>query len=78
LRDRINRRGAQVQYRGRGRKWSTDYQINLRRDARRVNEFAGHRIVDPVNQLTTPELQRRFKWRYTSDGLEIKLYNQRR
>jgi hypothetical protein len=59
------------------RKWSTDYQINLRRDARRVNEYAAHRVVDPVNRLTTPELQRRFGWSHTPDGLEIRLCGKR-
>ena len=69
LNDRINRDMP------RGRKWDCDYQSNLRRDARRVNDYAARRIVDPINRLSTPELQRRFNWRYTADGLEITLYN---
>lgn len=74
LHERINRHDPRH---GRGRKWSVAYQIDLRRDARRVNEYAARRIVDPVNRLSTPELQRRFQWHYTSDGLEITFYNGR-
>jgi hypothetical protein len=59
----------------RWRKWDHDYQIALRRDARRVNEYSSRRIVDPINRLSTPELQRRFCWEYTRDGLNIRLYN---
>jgi hypothetical protein len=75
LHDRINRHDPRH---GRGRKWSVEYQVDQMRDARRVNEYAGHRIVHPVLRLATPELQRRFQWRYTSDGLEIVLHNRRR
>ena len=75
LHDRINRRDPRY---GRGRKWSDDYQVALRRDARMVGDYAGHRIVMPQRRLNTPELQRRFQWHYTSDGLEIALHNKRR
>jgi hypothetical protein len=56
-----------------GRKWSPDYQIRQSRDARRIAEYVTRQIVDPINRLETTELQSRFKWRYTSDGLEITL-----
>jgi hypothetical protein len=74
MHDRINRH---IPGYCKGRKWGSDYQINLRRDARRVNEYASRRIVNPINRLSTPELQRRFQWHYTRDGLEITLYNAR-
>jgi hypothetical protein len=75
LADRINRH---IPGYGRGRKWDARYQLELRRDARRVNEYAARRIVYPVNGLSTPELQRRFRWNHTHDGLDIILLNRDR
>jgi hypothetical protein len=72
LHDRINRHDPRY---GRGRKWDQRYQIGQRRDARRVNEYSSRRLVEPCMQLETPELQRRFRWNYTRDGLEIRLFN---
>jgi len=60
---------------GRGRKWDDRYQLDQQRDARRVNDYAAHRLVDPVNRLTTPELQQRFQWHHGNDGLQITLRN---
>jgi|SRR6185312_1681236 len=57
------------------RKLDPRYQLEQGRDARRVNAYSASRIVDPINRLATPELQRRFRWRYTADGLEITLAN---
>jgi hypothetical protein len=74
LNRRINLKGGDDRE-TRWRRWDYDYQIRQRRDARRVNDYAAHRIVSPINRLETPELQRRFRWRYTADGLEIRLYN---
>lgn len=70
LHDRINRHSSHF---GRGRKWTHDYQVDQRRDARRINEYASRRIVDPINRLSTPELQRRYRWHYDRDGLSINL-----
>lgn len=75
LHDRINRHITGF---GRGRKWSTDYQITLRRGAQMVNDYAARRPIYPQNRLGTPELQRRFQWHYDSDGLSIVLHNSRR
>jgi hypothetical protein len=74
MHDRINRHDPAY---GRGRKWFDDYQTHQSRDARRVNEYAARRIVDPINRLETPELQRRFRWSYGPDGLDITLHNRR-
>ena len=75
MHERINRH---IPGFGRGRKWDERYQTDLRRDAQRVNDYASRRHVHPVNRLTTPELQRRFRWHHDSDGLSIVLYNTRR
>jgi hypothetical protein len=75
LHDRINRHGGRY---GRGRKWEARYQLDLRRDARRINEYAFRRLVDPVLRVAVPELQCRSQWSYTRDGLEIALHNTRR
>jgi hypothetical protein len=75
LHDRINRH---IPGFGRGRKWSTDYQTTLRREAQMVNDYAGRRLVYPQGRLGTPELQHRFQWLYDSDGLSIVLHNSRR
>ena len=75
IHDRINRH---IPGYGRGRKWDEDYQTELRRDARRVNDYASRRLVHPVNRLATPELQRRFRWKYDCDGLSIVLHNARK
>jgi hypothetical protein len=75
MHDRINRH---VPGYGRGRKWDERYQTDLRRDVRRVTDYASRRLVHPANRLATPELQRRFQWRYGHDGLSIVLYNARR
>ena len=48
LHDRINRRDPRY---GRGRRWQDLYQIALRRDARRVSQYAAHRIVEPIRSL---------------------------
>jgi hypothetical protein len=72
LHDRINRH---IPGFGRGRKWSTDYQITLRREAQVVNDYAARRLIYPQNKLCTPELQRRFQWHHDSDGLSIVLHN---
>jgi hypothetical protein len=75
IHDRINRH---IPGYGRGRKWDERYQTDLRRDAQHVDDYASRRLVHPVNRLATPELQRRFQWRYDRDGLSIVLYNARR
>jgi hypothetical protein len=75
MHDRINRH---IPGYGRGRKWDERYQTDLRRDAQHVNDYASRRLVHPVNRLGTPELQRRFQWRYDRDGLSIVLHNARR
>jgi hypothetical protein len=57
-----------------GRKWSRDYQLRQWRDAQKVNNYAQHRIVYPVNRLETKELQARYQWTYTTlDSLSIVL-----
>jgi len=59
-----------------GRKADPDYQRALYQDADRIARYTRARIVDPINRLSTPELQRRFKWHYsTEDGLSITLSN---
>jgi hypothetical protein len=74
IHDRINRKDPAY---GKGRKWDPRYQIDLRRDADCVNSYSDKRIVYPVNRLSTPELQDRFGWHYTSDGLEVTVRNAR-
>lgn len=56
-----------------GRKHDPNYQAGLMRDARRIDSYVQFATVDPVNRLETPELQSRFNWRYTADGLEVDL-----
>ena len=41
-----------------GRKWQPDYQISLRRDARRVYDRVNNRVI--VRQFETPEIRKRF------------------
>jgi len=61
-----------------GRKADPDYQRGLYQDADRIAQYTQRRIVDPINSLGTPELQRRFQWHYsTLDGLSITLHNPR-
>jgi hypothetical protein len=72
MHDRINRH---IPGYGRGRKWDERYQADLRRDAHHINDYASRRLVNPVNRLATPELQRRFRWHYDSNGLSIVLHN---
>jgi hypothetical protein len=75
MHDRINRHDPSY---GTGRKWSTEWQINARRDARIVNEYASKRIVHPVNRLSTPELQARFGWSCRAgEGVDVRLYSRR-
>lgn len=75
LNERINRHLPAY---GQGRKWDRQWQIDCRRDARIVNEYAAHRIAHPVNRLSTPELQARFQWAYSSlDGVSVRLYSRR-
>lgn len=56
------------------RKLDPLYQLGQMRDARRVNEYASRRIVHPCNRLETAELQRRFRWSYGPDGLDVRLF----
>ena len=44
-----------------GRKWDAQYQCELSRDARRVNDYASRRHIHPVIRLATPELHCRFQ-----------------
>jgi hypothetical protein len=74
MHNRINRH---IPGYSKGRKWSVDYQHTLRREARMIHDYTQRRIIHPHNRLSTPELQRRFQWNYTRDGLEITLYNAR-
>ena len=60
---------------GRGRKWDERHPTDLRRGARRVNDNASRRLVHPVNRLTTPQLQNRFRWHHDNNGLSIVLHN---
>lgn len=53
------------------RKLAPIYQHGLERDARRIHDYVRHRIVNPINRLETPDLQRRFRWSYGPDGLDV-------
>lgn len=55
--DRVNRHDCSAR---RGRKWAPEYQLNLARDACRVNESAQRIRYSGRNLLSTPELKRRF------------------
>ena len=54
-----------------GRKGTLEYQWGLARDARRIHDYTQRRCIDPINRLETPELQRRFQWRYSEDGVSL-------
>lgn len=56
-----------------GRKHEPLYQTGLMRDCQRVHQYVRFAVVDPINRLETPELQRRYRWGYTSDGLDVDL-----
>jgi hypothetical protein len=58
LHARINRHDPRY---GKGRKWEDRYQIDQRRDACWIADYTKRGIIGPINQLSTPELQRWFR-----------------
>ena len=59
------------------RRLAPDYQVHQSQDAKCIHDYSQRRIVHPMNRLRTKELQERFQWSYTCDGLDIRLYSNR-